>query len=97
MYCFDAANSIWAVGFSLVPDLSNPFNFCEMKFYYYVIQFSQPFGFTTQCGLYRRDFFDWQYLKSRLISEGTKNPILTFFREINEAEYISFTEAFKQP
>ena len=31
MYCFDAADSIWAVGFSLVAYLSNPFNFREMK------------------------------------------------------------------
>jgi len=96
MYCIDAANSIWAVGFSLVSYLSNPFNFREMRYYYYVIQFSQPFGFTTQCGLYYGDFFNWKDLKSRLINEGTKNPILTFFRDISEAEYISFAEAFKQ-
>lgn len=67
-----------------------------MKYYYYVIQFSQPFGFTTQSGLYSGDFFNWKDLKSHLINEGAKNPILTFFRDINEAEYISFAEASKQ-
>lgn len=96
MCCFDATDSIWAVGFSLVTYLFNFFNFCEMKYYYYVIQFSQPFGFTTQSGLYSGDFFNWKDLKSHLINEGAKNPILTFFRDINEAEYISFAEASKQ-
>lgn len=30
MYCFDAVDSIRAVGFSLVPYLFNPFNFVDM-------------------------------------------------------------------
>ena len=67
-----------------------------MKYYYYIIQLSHPFGFSNQNGLYRGGFFDWNEVKNLLKAEGTANPMLTFFKEINEQEYLSFAESFKQ-
>ena len=67
-----------------------------MKYYYYIVQLSHSFGFSNQNGCYRGSFFDWNELKGLLKAEGTTNPMLIFFTEINEQEYLSFAESFKQ-
>lgn len=85
-----------AVGLCMAAYLSNPFNFREMRYYYYVIQFSQSFGFSTQSGLYRSSFFDWNELKKLIEKDGGNSGVLIFFKEITEQEYLSFAESFKQ-
>jgi hypothetical protein len=86
-----------AVGAAVGLRLFNPFNCVEMKYYYYVVQFSQPFGFSNQSGLYRNNFFDYNELKKLLEKDGVINPVLTFFKEITEQEYLSFALSFKNP
>ena len=66
-----------------------------MKYYYYLVQTAHSIGFSNQNGLYKGEFFNWNELKLILKSEGTKNPMLMFFKEINEQEYLSFAESFK--
>ena len=96
MYCDYAGCGNGAMGFGLAAYLYHTFNFCKMKYYYYVTQWPIENGFTNQCGAFNGDFFDWNQIKIKLLKNGAKNPILTFFKEVTHQEYLYFVESFKR-